>query len=285
MVHRGLRRRFDPLVEREARIAAEEVTAGPERARLPRPADVHDRPADGEGLRRRDLAPRSCADGAIRVWVHIADVVGVRQARLGASTARRSGARTRSTCPGWSSRCCPRRCRTARARWCPGEDRLTVTVELEFDGAKVRRTAFHRSVIRSDERLDYPRVDRIFAGAERAARPVGGAAGRGAQGGAGAGATRARQRGALAVESSEPEFGFSRDGHVESLAAVRADRVAPADRVPDDRRQRGGRGAAREAQAARAVPRARAAGPAAGRAADRAARVARRPDAAAARRT
>ena len=31
MVHRGLRRRFDPLVEREARIAAEEVVAGPDR--------------------------------------------------------------------------------------------------------------------------------------------------------------------------------------------------------------------------------------------------------------
>ena len=53
----------------------------------------------------------------------------------------------------------------------PGEDRLTVTVELEFEGAKVRRTAFHRSVIRSDARLDYPRVDRIFAGAERAEEP------------------------------------------------------------------------------------------------------------------
>ena len=34
----------------------------------------------------------------------------------------------------------------------PAPDRLAVTVELEFEGAKVRRTAFHRSVIRSDER-------------------------------------------------------------------------------------------------------------------------------------
>ncbi|HET7564432.1 MAG TPA: DUF2520 domain-containing protein, partial [Gemmatimonadaceae bacterium] len=31
--------------------------------------------------------------------------------------------------------------------------------------------AFHRSVIRSDVRLDYPQVDRIFAGAERAQEP------------------------------------------------------------------------------------------------------------------
>ena len=42
--------------------------------------------------------------------------------------------------------------------------------------------------------------------------------------------------------------------------AVRADRVAPADRAPDDRRERGRRDAAGDAQAARALPRARAAG-------------------------
>ena len=35
----------------------------------------------------------------------------------------------------------------------------------------MRRTAFHRSMIRSDARLDYPRVDRIFAGDERAEEP------------------------------------------------------------------------------------------------------------------
>ena len=82
----------------------------------------------------------------------------------------------------------------------PGEDRLTVTVELEFEGAKVRRTAFHRSVIRSDERLDYPRVDRIFAGRAGAgpwAAPLA-AARKVAQA-----LSDAREaRGALAVESS-----------------------------------------------------------------------------------
>ena len=98
----------------------------------------------------------------------------------------------------------------------PGEDRLTVTVELEFDGANVRRTAFHRSIIRSDERLDYPRVDRIFAGAERALDPWAAplAAARKV---ARALADAREARGALAVESCEPEFGFSREGHVETL--------------------------------------------------------------------
>ena len=98
----------------------------------------------------------------------------------------------------------------------PDQDRLAVTVELEFEGAKVRRTAFHRSVIRSDARLDYPRVDRIFDGRERAEAPWAtplAAARKVADALAGA----REQRGALAVESVEPEFGFSRDGHVESL--------------------------------------------------------------------
>ena len=54
MLHRGLRRRFDPLVEREARIAAVEPSPG-ERRGPPRPDHVHDRPADGARLRRRDL--------------------------------------------------------------------------------------------------------------------------------------------------------------------------------------------------------------------------------------
>src|SRR3954452_14544006 len=98
----------------------------------------------------------------------------------------------------------------------PGEDRFAVTVELEFEGAKVRRTAFHRSLIRSDVRIDYPQVDRILAGSERAqdtwAAPL--AAARKV---AGALAEAREARGALAVESSDPEFGFSREGHVEAL--------------------------------------------------------------------
>ena len=115
MAYRGLRRRFDPLVEREARIAAEEVVAGPERRDLrvlttftidPPTAKDFDDAISAEELRRRCGA---CV-GAHRRRL------GVRQARDRRSTARRSGARTRSTSLGWSSRCCPRRCRTARAR-------------------------------------------------------------------------------------------------------------------------------------------------------------------------
>ena len=95
----------------------------------------------------------------------------------------------------------------------PGVDRLAVTVELELRGAETVKAAFHRSLIRSDERLDYDRVDRIFAGAERAADPWAGplAAARAA---AAALQGRREARGALAIESVEPEFAFDRRGHV-----------------------------------------------------------------------
>jgi ribonuclease R len=98
----------------------------------------------------------------------------------------------------------------------PHQDRLAVTVELEFEGAKVRRSAFHRTLIRSDARLDYPQVDQIFAGVERAEDPWGKplyAARRVAQ----ALAKAREERGALEVESVEPEFSFTREGHVTAL--------------------------------------------------------------------
>ena len=91
-----------------------------------------------------------------------------------------------------------------------------MTVELDFKGADVVRTAFHRSLIRSDARLDYPQVDRVFAGAEQAedpwARPL--AVARGV---ASALAAKRAARGAIAVESVEPEFDFSHEGHVTEL--------------------------------------------------------------------
>ena len=54
MLDRGLRRRFDPLVEREARAAAERGARRRAAQRPARAADVHDRPADRARLRRRD---------------------------------------------------------------------------------------------------------------------------------------------------------------------------------------------------------------------------------------
>jgi ribonuclease R len=71
-------------------------------------------------------------------------------------------------------------------------------------------------VIRSDARLDYPRVDRIFAGTERADAPWAEPLAVARKVAVALQAAR-EARGAIAVESVEPEFSFSREGHVTSL--------------------------------------------------------------------
>jgi ribonuclease R len=103
----------------------------------------------------------------------------------------------------------------------PGAARLAVTVEMTLGEGGVRRASFYRSVIRSDERLDYDRVDRIFAGTEAASEPWGRpleaarsaaralAALRADRGSGGRGG-----RTAVVLDSPEPEFRFDRDGNV-----------------------------------------------------------------------
>ena len=96
----------------------------------------------------------------------------------------------------------------------PGVPRTAVTAEISIGpGGRTRSSSFYRSLIRSDARLDYGQVDRIFAGAERAptavAEPLSLAR-------ALAGELRAARlaRGALGVESSEPDFEFDEAGNV-----------------------------------------------------------------------
>jgi ribonuclease R len=84
---------------------------------------------------------------------------------------------------------------------------------MVLNGPEVVQSAFHRSVIRSDERLDYDRVDRIFAGQERAQEPWGEPLAS-ARAAAGALAERRAARAALVLESSEPEFAFDSDGNI-----------------------------------------------------------------------
>lgn len=217
MLHRGLRRRFDPLVEREARIAAEQMMGSPPTPERRDFRDLTTFTIDPSSAKDFDdaISAEELPDGAIRVWVHIADVAAF--VKPGSAVDREAFRRGNSVyVPGLVEPMLPEALSNHACSLVPGEDRLTVTVELDFDGAKVRRTAFHRSVIRSDERLDYPRVDRIFAGVEKAvdpwAKPLA-AARKAAQA-----LSDAREaRGALAVDSSEPEFAFSPDGHVESV--------------------------------------------------------------------
>jgi ribonuclease R len=214
MVDRGLRRRFDPLVEREARQASERIRADESRT------DLRDLPTftiDPPTAKDFDdaISAEALADGGIRVWVHIADVAA--HVKPGGAVDREAYRRANSVyVPGLVEPMLPEALSNRACSLVPREDRLAVTVELEFDGARVRRTAFHRSVIRSDARLDYPRVDRVFAGIERAEEPWAQPLAVARKVSAALQAAR-EARGALAVESVEPEFAFNRDGHVTGL--------------------------------------------------------------------
>jgi ribonuclease R len=221
MLDRGLRRRFDPAVEREARAAAEQPPhgeAGPRRDLRHLPTFTIDPPTardfdDAISAERLD-------DGAVRVWVHIADVCAhVPPGSLVDREARRRG--TSVYVPGKVEPMLPEALSNQACSLVPGLDRLAVTVELELEGAKVRRSAFMRSTIRSDARLDYPRVDRIFAGEEAAEAPWAEPLAAAREVAAALDAAR-QARGALAVETVEPEFDFSHEGHVTGLAGSEA---------------------------------------------------------------
>jgi ribonuclease R len=214
MLDRGLRRRFDPVVEREARSAADRVADDVARR------DLRDLPTftiDPPTARDFDdaISAERLDGGRARVWVHIADVAAFVQP--GSAVDREAYRRGTSVyVPGKVEPMLPEALSNGACSLVPHQDRLAVTVELDFEGADVVRTAFHRSLIRSDARLDYPQVDRVFAGAEQAedpwARPL--AVARGV---ATALAAKRAARGAIAVESVEPEFDFSHEGHVTEL--------------------------------------------------------------------
>jgi ribonuclease R len=213
MLDRGLARRFDPLVEREAREAAEHVR---EVDRL----DLRSLPTftiDPPTARDFDdaISAERLDDGAVRVWVHIADVAA--HVPPGSRVDREAFRRGTSVyVPGLVEPMLPEALSNQACSLVPDQDRLAVTVEMELAGAKRRRVAFHRTIIRSDRRLTYPEVDAIFAGRERAEEPW--AAPLAAARRAADALQEAREaQGALEVESEEPEFSFSGEGHVTAL--------------------------------------------------------------------
>src|SRR3954468_11411199 len=168
MLDRGLRRRFDPLVEREAREAAARVRDVP---RL----DLRDLPTftiDPPAARDFDdaISAERLDDGAVRVWVHIADVAA--HVRPGSHVEREAFRRATSVyVPGAVEPMLPEALSNQACSLVPQQDRLAVTVEMDLEGARRRRVAFHRSIIRSDKRLSYPEVDDIFAGRAQAEEP------------------------------------------------------------------------------------------------------------------
>jgi ribonuclease R len=214
MLDRGLRRGFDEAVEREARQAGEWAGRSQERRDLRELATFTIDPSSARDFDDAISAER--LDGeTVRVWVHIADVAAhVREGSLIDREARRRA--TSVYVPGAVEPMLPESLSNDACSLVPGLERPVVTIELELRGAAVARAAFYRSVIRSDVRLDYERVDRIFAAREAAAEPwrTSLAAAREAA----AALQDARERGgALVVDSEEPEFVFDGEGNVSEI--------------------------------------------------------------------
>ncbi|HSD80529.1 MAG TPA: RNB domain-containing ribonuclease, partial [Solirubrobacteraceae bacterium] len=211
MLHRGLQRRFPPGVDRAAREAVERPFDAPARRDLTALPTFTIDPVTAKDFDDAISAER-LGDGHWRIWVHIADVSAF--VRPGSAIDREAHRRATSVyVPGAVEPMLPEALSNDACSLRPGADRLAVTVEMELRGADVVRAAFHRSTVRSDERLDYDRVDRVFAGDEPARDPWAGPLAVARQAAAALQARRDAQ-GALAVESVEPEFAFDRRGHV-----------------------------------------------------------------------
>ncbi|MBW3653089.1 MAG: RNB domain-containing ribonuclease [Actinobacteria bacterium] len=212
MLDRGLRRRFDPAVERAAR-KARDAGPDPEIARRDLTA-LTAFTIDPVTARDFDdaISAEVLGDGRTRVWVHIADVSAyVPPGSLVDREAARRG--TSVYVPGRVEPMLPEALSNDACSLVPFQERAAVTVELDFAGADVKRAEFYRSTIRSDARLDYEQVDRVFSGEEEAAEPWATplAAARAV---AHALHERRMQQDALELETSEPEFAFDRGGHV-----------------------------------------------------------------------
>jgi ribonuclease R len=214
MLDRGLRRRFDPDIEKRAREL--EPVADVPRRDLRELVTFTIDPAQAKDYDDA-ISAEQLGDGAWRVWVHIADVTAY--VRPGSRIDKEAYRRATSVyVPGAAEPMLPEALSNQACSLVPFADRLAVTVELEVRGPKVVKSSFYRSLIRSDERLDYDRVDRIFAGRERAAAPwdVPLAAARAAAAALGS----AREARALALDAAEPEFRFDTRGHVEQVLPV-----------------------------------------------------------------
>ncbi len=222
----GLARRFEPPVEREARAAGArawhkaeaELQEGRRHDLRELPTFTVD-PATARDFDDAISAERIESDPerpAVRVWVHIADVA----AHVPPGSGLDQEARRRATSvyvPGIVEPMLPHALSSDACSLVPGAERLAVTTELVLRGAQLESACFYRSLIRSDMRLDYEQVDRVFADTSPAPEPWGRplAAARAA---AAELQTARKSSGALVIDSEEPEFSFDDHGNV--LAVV-----------------------------------------------------------------
>jgi ribonuclease R len=212
MLDRGLRRSFPYRVDEEAT----EVAAQPPDADGRR--DLRDMPTFTiDPIDARDFDDAISAEeldgGRARVWVHIADVSAyVRPEGVIELEAFRRG--TSVYVPGAVEPMLPQALSNDACSLRPHVDRLAVTVEMEIEGAEVRSVAFHRSIIRSDARLNYDQIDEVFAGRERAEDPWAGPLAVARRVSTALHDARQARGSALEVESSEPSFEFDERGDV-----------------------------------------------------------------------
>src|SRR5205814_7505649 len=147
------------------------------------------------------------------LYVHIADVAAFVAA--GSATDREASLRGNSVyVPGTVEPMLPASLSSDACSLVPGQTRRAVTVQISIDrDGRVAKASFYRSLIRSDVRFTYEEVDRLFDAGKSAPEPVREPLVRARE--VAAGLKRARlARGALAVETSEPEFEFDERGCV-----------------------------------------------------------------------
>ena len=204
-------RGFSGVVEEEAASAAEEAEAHT----LPRRdlTALATFTVDPATARDFDDAVSAQREGkGWRVWIHIADVAA--HVRPGSPLDMEALRRANSTyVPGTVEPMLPHALSSGACSLSPGVERLAVTAEIELDGdARPTHTNFYRSRIRSDARLDYDQLDRVFDGREEA--PAGVAEPLAAARDVAAGLGEHRGASSLDVESAEPEFEFDAEGNV-----------------------------------------------------------------------
>jgi ribonuclease R len=203
-------RGFPSSLELEAARSADAVEADPGRRR-----DLTELPTftvDPAAARDFDDAVSAQREGdGFRVWVHIADVAA--HVPPGSPLDLEARRRANSTyAPGAVEPMLPRALSEDACSLAPGVERLAVTAEIELSASgAVRSTAFYRSRIHSDARIDYDQLDLVFGGRTRAPELVSTplAAARAAAAALG----ERRGTGGLEIESSEPEFRFDAVGN------------------------------------------------------------------------
>ena len=214
----GLERGFDHAVEDEAREAA--ATGDRDEGHTRRDLVALDTfTVDPASARDFDDAVSAQPDGdGIRLWIHIADVAA--HVRPGSRLELEAFERGTSTyVPGTAEPMLPGALSDGACSLAPGVERLAVTMEIRLTGAgEPEGASFYRSRIRSDARLDYDQLDRVFAGAEPApssvAEPLTHARA------AAAALAERRPVASLEIESFEPEFEFDSDGAVVAAHGV-----------------------------------------------------------------